>query len=670
MTRKRRVRRRRRRTQKGGKPTNPESCKGLPYLINGLTYNVKTSEYYKGETTHEKLQSFLEATCKPLYVVSTKHESAYTLKKSYLLVKNHEQLDQLMQKWLKMIEPISKEMFSSSLVGIRSNINPFKPFYEQLQLYKTTLDNKKGMLAKLSTSDTEVMFTDENIKDTLLSIQSKYNYYNDIPFNMKEFLGFEKIGGWMGSESTRKQTMQTIDDEVKKLATVNPDKDTGIERVKKEYELKKNASKALVVLASYVYCYLNYLPIPLSGQLSDETTNQIIEVLNTFYGQINQFSAGKDAKAKDMTPEKARLLLEEFEKNFDTNLGQLKKAMNPGMKGGGGEKPKPKVVEKIPIGTRPKEVIAKGLRRFANHISPRGSGQPPPLEEIPAGVAGLKNGKKGIKGEPSTGQLPATRPNNGGLGGNINGVIGSDETDAAGNTRLDSRKTRVGEEGVGQKNLEALIATKAKNVAAEQEREKKLQKSMEDTAKRKAQAEQKKKQAQQETEAKEAKDEGLNIQEYQEFKKTVKETAEAKEKSGVKEAEATKEVDSDIAKEKAKLALQAKLENSMGVTGQKPEEYQREDGSQVFTFNPENFANAKVTLETSQEAFVKGPTDALGGLVVANKNKLLALTQARLKDIQKKLDTNSTNTVLLNQQTETIKDQTAITEEFKKWKKS
>jgi len=61
---------------------------------------------------------------------------------------------------------------------------------------------------------------------------------------MKEFLGFEKIGGWMGSESTRKQTMQTIDDEVKKLETVKSETKTGFESVKEEYELKKNASKA------------------------------------------------------------------------------------------------------------------------------------------------------------------------------------------------------------------------------------------------------------------------------------------------------------------------------------------------------------------------------------------------------------------------------------------
>ncbi len=200
MTRKRRVRRqKRRRTQKGGaKAVNPDFCKGLPYLVNGLTYDVKTTEYYTEKTSHADYKSFLDANCKPLYVVSTTHESAYTLKKSFLLVKNHQQLSELVQKWMKLVEPISKEMFTSSIRGFRSNINPFTAFYDQLKEYNKVLENKKGMLSKLMTSNSEVMFTEDNIKDTLTSIKMKYDYFSGKPFNMREFLGFEKIGGWMG----------------------------------------------------------------------------------------------------------------------------------------------------------------------------------------------------------------------------------------------------------------------------------------------------------------------------------------------------------------------------------------------------------------------------------------------------------------------------------------
>jgi hypothetical protein len=333
MTRKRRSRRKRR-TQKGGaKPINPDFCKALPYLVNGLTYNVATAKYYTGQTTYTDYNSFLDATCKPTYVVSTVHNPAYTLKKSFILVKNHEKLSMLVQKWMKAIKPISIELFSSSMVGLRSNINPFTAFYDQLKEYNRLLENKKGMLTKLVTSNSEVMLTEDNIKDTCYSIDMKYKYLTGLPFNMKEFLGFEKMGGWMGTN--RKQTMQEIDEEVNKLSTIKVEgHEKEFEKVTAEYALKTKASKTIVILASYVFCYLNYLPIPVNGHLENDTINRMIEVLNTLYGQINQFSGekGKDGR----TPDEARVFLQAFVDSFDTNLTELRKAMGHEnkMKGG------------------------------------------------------------------------------------------------------------------------------------------------------------------------------------------------------------------------------------------------------------------------------------------------------------------------------------------------
>jgi len=220
MTRKRRVRRRRRtqkgktkprsmpkaRTmQKGGKPLriNPPICKGLPSLVNGLEYDsIQTVKYVKDQTQTD-YKAFFDGTCYPPYVVSTTHMSGYTLKGSFILMKNPEEVSMFLDKWMKWIQPISKEMFSSSLVGIRSNINPFKSYYDQLQLFKNALENKKSMFVKAVTSDSEILVSEENIKETLRMIKVKYDYYNDIPFKMKEFLGFEKMSGWVGTEAAR-----------------------------------------------------------------------------------------------------------------------------------------------------------------------------------------------------------------------------------------------------------------------------------------------------------------------------------------------------------------------------------------------------------------------------------------------------------------------------------
>ena len=202
---------------KGGKPINPDKCKGLPYLVKGLEYDVKTEAYIKGEAQTD-YKAFFDGNCKPPYVVSTMHMS-HSLKGSYLLVKNPEPLGILIQKWIKLIEPLSKELFASSAVGLRSNINPFKTYYDQLQLYNSLLVNKKGMLSKMVTSDSEAFFTEDNIRETLQGIKMKYDYFSGLPFDMKEFLGFEKIGsGWMSTEAGRKQKMLEIDEEVESLA--------------------------------------------------------------------------------------------------------------------------------------------------------------------------------------------------------------------------------------------------------------------------------------------------------------------------------------------------------------------------------------------------------------------------------------------------------------------
>lgn len=326
MTRKRRPKRRRR-TQKGltkrrirgGKPVNPDFCKGLPALVNGLEYDpIKTTEYVQNQTQTD-YKTFLEGTCKPSYVVSTTHLSSYTLKGSYLLMTNPEELANLVQKWVKLVEPISKELFSSSLVGLRSNINPFTSYFGQLQMYKTALENKKGMLSKMVTSDTEILASVDNIKDTLQAIRMKYAYFSDLPFNMKEYLGFEKIGGWLGSAAVRDQVMKDIDGEVGKLTT-STEPVSGLDRINAEIKTKIEASKAVVVLTTFVLCYLNE---------TDETSlEKILGVLNKLYEQINRFS---DAKG---TPEELLKSVEAYVTDFPKHLDELKTAMGPGQKGG------------------------------------------------------------------------------------------------------------------------------------------------------------------------------------------------------------------------------------------------------------------------------------------------------------------------------------------------
>jgi hypothetical protein len=299
---------------------NPDVCKGLPALVNGLEYDpIKTTEYVQNQTQTD-YKTFLDGTCKPSYVVSTTHLSSYTLKGSFLLMTNPEQLANLVQKWVKWVEPISKEMFSSSLVGLRSNINPFTPYYGQLKMYKTALENKKDMVSKLLTADTEILASVDNIKDTLQAIRMKYAYFSDLPFNMKEYLGFEKIGGWLGSAAARDQVMKEIDGEVKKLNEPVSGQASGLERINAEKKTKIDASKAVVVLTTFVLCYLN--------EMEDTGLEKILGVLNTLYEQINRFS---DAKG---TPEELLKFVEAYVTDFPKHLDELKAAMGPGQKGG------------------------------------------------------------------------------------------------------------------------------------------------------------------------------------------------------------------------------------------------------------------------------------------------------------------------------------------------
>lgn len=340
MTRKRRVRRRRRTQkgkakpkqkggksmQKGGKPLriNPPICKGLPSLVNGLEYgSIQTEKYVKNQTQTD-YKAFFDGTCYPPYVVSTTHMSGYTLKGSFILMKKPEEVSMVLDKWMKWIQPISKEMFSSSLVGIRSNINPFKSYYDQLQLYKTALENKKSMFVKAVTSDSEILVSEENIKSTLQMIKMKYDYYNDIPFNMKEFLGFEKMSGWFGTEAARIKGMQEMDAEVDKLKGDATPYDSAkvLADIKEENDKKKAASKAILVLTTYVFCYLN-------RATNVGSLEQILGVLNKLYEQINSFSN------KGGTPEDSMGLINTFVEKFPEHLKELKTSMEV-MKGGAG----------------------------------------------------------------------------------------------------------------------------------------------------------------------------------------------------------------------------------------------------------------------------------------------------------------------------------------------
>ena len=346
--------------QKGGKPLriNPAICKGLPSLVNGLEYDsIQTVKYVKDQAQTD-YKAFFDGTCYPPYVVSTTHMSGYTLKGSFILMKNPEKVSMVIDKWMKWIQPISKEMFSSSLVGIRSNINPFKTYYDQLQMYKTALENKKSMIVKALTADTEILASEENIKGTLQTIQMKYKYYNDIPFNMKEFLGFEKMSGWFGTEAARIQGMKEMDEEVKKLKTGETAKTDVLGEIRDENEDKKNASKATLVLTAYVFCYLN-------RATNAEALEQILGVLNKLYAQINSFSN------KGGTPTESMVPIKEFVDKFPVHLGELKTAMEA-MKGGAFLKrfgAETKVIAQK-TRNRGKELIHKGALVIAEHTKP------------------------------------------------------------------------------------------------------------------------------------------------------------------------------------------------------------------------------------------------------------------------------------------------------------
>ena len=327
MTHKRRSRRQRR-TQKGGakKSVNPDICKGLPYLVNGFEYTTKTSEYVKGDYSQLDYKSFLDGTCKPIYVVSTTRISSYSLKGSFILMKNPEKLSLLVKKWIALLKPISASVIGSSVkdIALQRNVNPFKTYYDQLKLYNSILDNKSGIL-NMVTRDTELIYSDENILETFNGIRAQYNYYSDIPFNMKEFLGFEKIGGWMGTESGRIKTMKQIDEEVGKFSgSVVPNtkyKEDLKKNMEKELTIKTDASKALMILMTFVFCYLNYIPIP-KGDLDMDTINRMTQTLNKLYEQINRFSSVKG------TPEQMRTFLQTYVSDFNKNLKELKEVMS------------------------------------------------------------------------------------------------------------------------------------------------------------------------------------------------------------------------------------------------------------------------------------------------------------------------------------------------------
>ena len=327
MTHKRRSRRQRR-TQKGGakKSVNPDICKGLPYLVNGFEYTTKTSEYVKGDYSQVDYKSFLDGTCKPIYVVSTTRISSYSLKGSFILMKNPEKLSLLVKKWIALLKPISASVIGSSVkdIALQRNVNPFKTYYDQLKLYNSILDNKSGIL-NMVTRDTELIYSDENILETFNGIRAQYNYYSDIPFNMKEFLGFEKIGGWMGTESGRIKTMKQIDEEVGKFSgNVVPNtnyKEDLKKNMEKELTIKTQASKALMILMTFVFCYLNYIPIP-KGDLDMDTINRMTQTLNKLYEQINRFSSVKG------TPEQMRTFLQTYVSDFNKNLKELKEVMS------------------------------------------------------------------------------------------------------------------------------------------------------------------------------------------------------------------------------------------------------------------------------------------------------------------------------------------------------
>jgi hypothetical protein len=262
-----------------------------------------------------------------------------------MIIKNPEKVVGVVDKWIALLQPISAKVVGTSKVEMatRANVNPFATYYQQLQTYKALLENKSMMstgsasslISGLATAastlgksvDSEALYSDENIMETFRGINTQYKYYNDMPFNMKEFLGFEGIGGWLGTEASRKKLMELVDSEVAKLASqtvYDPTKETNRKVTKKglmETEQKKKiaASKAALVLCLYVFCYLNYMPIP-KGNMDEDTINRMIQTLNKYYEQINTFSVGG-------TPKEVDILLDKYVENFTANLGQLKKEM-------------------------------------------------------------------------------------------------------------------------------------------------------------------------------------------------------------------------------------------------------------------------------------------------------------------------------------------------------
>ncbi len=351
MTRKRRLKRSRRtrRDQRGGAqrvaPKMPPTdiCKGLPFPVNGLEYSTRTEAFIKNQPQQD-YKTFFDANCKPMYYLSTNRSSPYSIKEKYMIIQNKEKVLFVVDKWSALLQPISAPVVGTSLGdrATQTNVNPFKTYYDQLQTYKRLLDNKSalssgsvsslakgavtGMLTMGASVDSEVFYSQENILETFNSINAEYNYYKGIPFNMKEFLGFEKIGGWMGTEASRKKAMETIDGEVLKLAgdkkpaeEAATSKDEKKKKMETERLLKIEVSKAALILSLYVFCYLNYMPIP-KGNMDMDTINRMIQTLNTFYAQINRFSVGG-------TPKEVEKLLTDYKDGFETNLAELTKEM-------------------------------------------------------------------------------------------------------------------------------------------------------------------------------------------------------------------------------------------------------------------------------------------------------------------------------------------------------
>jgi hypothetical protein len=354
-------------------------------------------------------KTFFDANCKPMYYLSTNRSSPYSIKEKYMIMKNPEKVLVVVNKWSALLQPISASVVGSSVgdMATRTNVNPFKTYYDQLQTYKRLLDNKSalssgsvsslakgavtGMLTMGASVDSEVFYSQENILETFNTINAEYNYYKGIPFNMKEFLGFEKIGGWMGTEASRKKAMETIDGEVLKLAgdkkydaaKETEAKATAKKDLETERDLKIEVSKAALILSMYVFCYLNYMPIP-KGNMDMDTINRMIQTLNTFYAQINRFSVGG-------TPKEVEKLLTDYKNGFETNLAELtkemaKKTAKPIV--GGMSYPSKKMYkelineggdetddeirkllnksEKIPLGTRPLKAIRGASKRIGN----------------------------------------------------------------------------------------------------------------------------------------------------------------------------------------------------------------------------------------------------------------------------------------------------------------